>query len=177
MARYCDQAERSDVYMGSNAAGGGVRYAGPFKSRAQREMEADLMLRREPGHAAHLTECCYARCGKSLMPAEALLCTRCRSVIYCCAECQRADWAPAGRHRKRCGDFLPGERWPYTSRDFRAYVEHWGRLPTARPTPAERASDEALRAEIEEDDARLDAARREYAETVGAVTSHLGEVE
>ena len=129
-------------YMG---ASGGARYTGPFKCAAQREMEALLMMDRHTGGRC-LTKCCEPTCGALLLPTAAKLCTRCRSAIYCSAACQRTAWTTPrgvhGSHKECCGAYLPPEQWPYHSRDFLAYFEHWGRYPTAKPTPAQRASDE-----------------------------------
>ena len=129
-------------YMGAN---GGARYTGPFKCAAQREMEAALMMDRHTGGRC-LTRCCEPECGAPLLPAAAMLCTVCRSAIYCSAACQRVAWTTPhgvhGSHKECCGAYLPPEQWPYHSRDFLAYFEHWGRYPTAKPTPAQRASDE-----------------------------------
>ena len=129
-------------YMG---ASGGARYTGPFKCAAQREMEALLMMDRHTGGRC-LTHCCEPTCGALLLPTAAKLCTRCRSAIYCSAACQRTAWTTPhgvhGSHKECCGAYLPPEQWPYHSRDFLAYFEHWGRYPTAKPTPAQRASDE-----------------------------------
>ena len=82
-------------HMGAN---GGARYVGPFKCEAQRDMEATLMRDRITGGQC-LTRCCERACGAPLLPAEAKLCTRCRSAIYCSAACQRAAWVtPHGVH-------------------------------------------------------------------------------
>ena len=130
--------------MGSN---GGPRYLGPFKCAAQRDMESKLMMDQLTGGKC-LSECCFSRCGKALSPAQSKLCTRCRSAIYCSVECQRAAWTTPngviGAHKGECASYLPPESWPYISRDFRAYFEHWGRYPTAKPTAAEHAAAEIL---------------------------------
>ena len=134
-------------YMGSN---GGAQYVGPFKCKAQREMEATLLMDRVTG-GMWLTECGNPDCSKQLSPAESKLCTRCRSAIYCSAACQRAAWTTArgqqGAHKDQCGEYCPPETWPYISRDFQAYFEHWKRYPTAKPSPAQRASSEQLERE------------------------------
>jgi hypothetical protein len=131
-------------YMGSN---GGARYSGPFKCAAQREMEAQLMMDHIAGGKC-LTECCFSECRKELGHAESKLCTRCRSAIYCSVQCQKAAWTTPygvhGTHKQQCGAHLPPEKWPYISRDFKAYHEHWGRYPTAKPSAAQHAAAEAL---------------------------------
>jgi hypothetical protein len=91
-------------YMGAN---GGARYVGPFKCAAQRQMEATLMMDRHTGGRC-LTHCCEPSCGALLLPAAAKLCTRCRSVIYCSAACQRAAWdAPRGVRGSHKACYLP----------------------------------------------------------------------
>ena len=165
-------------YMGAN---GGARYTGPFKPAAQREMEATMMMDRISG-GARLTECCLHTCRKPLTAAESKLCTRCRSVIYCSAECQRAAWSTPhgvhGTHKEQCGEYLPPERWPYISRDFLAYHEHWGRYPTAKPTVAQREADARLaqeaqrqRSEGELEDQRV---RESYLSERDAMLQELG---
>eukprot|EP00966_Prymnesium_polylepis_P149350 3450493-Prymnesium_polylepis.1 len=153
---YADDADGPAPHMGAN---GGPRYLGPFKCRAQREMEARLLGRRLPGHAPYLDACGY--CEKALRPEEAKLCTRCRSEVYCSPRCQAAAWAT---HRDGCGEYLPPSSWPYVSREHSAYREHWGRYPTAKLTPEQRASDAALHAALAEEAAATDAIRRAYVE-------------
>ena len=54
-----------------------------------------------------------------------------------------------GTHKEQCGEYLPPERWPYISRDFLAYREHWSRYPTAKPTVAQREADARLAQEAQ----------------------------
>ena len=161
---YADTADGPAAHMG---ASGGARYVGPFKCRAQREMEAKLMLRRDPGHAPYLEECGWGGCRKALTPETALLCTRCRSEVYCSSECQAKAWSTPhpgvyGTHAENCGPYLAPEMWPYTSRDLAAYCEHWGRFPTAKLSAAQRASDEALRVRLSAEAEETDELRRAY---------------
>ena len=95
---YADMAGAPGRHMGAR---GGKSYMGPFKCAAQREMESKLMLRREPGHAPFLDQCCYAKCGKVLGNDEAKVCSRCRSVVYCSQECQTSAWTTSdnGTHK------------------------------------------------------------------------------
>mmetsp|Transcript_20795 Transcript_20795/g.53055 ORF Transcript_20795/g.53055 Transcript_20795/m.53055 type:complete len:339 (+) Transcript_20795:1-1017(+) len=138
---YCD-FDGLKPWMGSS---GGARYSGPFKCRAQREMEYELMNDRIGGGRC-LTACCFSECRKPLSAAESKLCTRCRSVVYCSLDCQRAAWTATngtrGPHKEACSNYLSPECWPYISREFRAYYEHWQRYPTAKPTIAQRADED-----------------------------------
>ncbi len=67
-----------------------------------------------PGPHVHgdvgLPRCANAWCARAEGPSEAGVrlqaCGRCRAVGYCCAECQRADWA-AG-HKAACGRAAAG---------------------------------------------------------------------
>lgn len=161
----------SAVWMGAR---GGAPYEGPFKCAAQREMEAALMARREPGHQPWLTECCHRTCRKQLGDGEAELCTQCRSVVYCSKECQAADWTGLFAHKERCGTYLPPESTPYVSRAFSAYREHWGRFPTAKPSAAQRASDAQVLAEGDEDARLLEEQRRAYLRQRGLLLQQMG---
>ena len=132
---YCDM-DGPKAWMGARD---GPRYSGPFKCAAQRAMEAQLL--NDPHGGAWLSECSFAGCRKPLTPEAAKLCTRCRSVIYCSLACQKAAWSSIqhGAHKEMCGPYLPPDAWPYVSRALRAYHDHWGRFPSARPTAAQRA--------------------------------------
>lgn len=145
---------------------GGARYTGPFKCEAQRKMERRLMLLRADGHKPYLTECCAGDCGKTLMPTEAKLCSRCRSVVYCSPECQAKAWITPhgghGAHKESCGAYLPPDAWPYISRLCLEYREHWGRYPTAKLTAEQHANDAALLLLEEEESREVDVARRTY---------------
>ena len=169
---YCDM-EGPRHHMGANR---GERYPGPFKCQAQRELEAQLMTDRVSGGRC-LTACCFFACRKPLTPAQSKLCTRCRSVVYCSVECQRAAWTtpdgPRGTHKAACGAYLSPERWPFLSRDFKAYHEHWGRFPTAKLTPAQRAADEERHPEV----ATAEAATAQVASTDAAAVEVAARLE
>ena len=116
------------------------KYTGPFKSQAQREMEAELC---KTG-AACIERCCGPGCGKVLAVGEAKLCTRCCSVVYCSVGCQKAAWSSG--HKAACKAFLPAAQWPYISAALHEYREMWGRFPAPKLTDDQRAAD-AARAE------------------------------
>ena len=110
------------------------KYTGPFKSQAQREMEAELC---KTG-AACIERCCGPGCGKVLAVGEAKLCTRCCSVVYCSVGCQKAAWSSG--HKAACKAFLPAAQWPYISAALHEYREMWGRFPAPKLTDDQRLS-------------------------------------
>ena len=86
---YCDSSGPR-TRMG---APGGKKYTGPFKSPAQIAMERKLTST-IPGHV-RLERCSYFGCGQPLPKAKSLLCTRCRSVVFCSQQCATAAWSGA----------------------------------------------------------------------------------
>ena len=72
-------------------APGGKRYAGPFKCAAQISMERKLTAS-VPGQV-RLERCSYYGCGQPLPKDKALMCTRCRSVVFCSQQCAAAAWS------------------------------------------------------------------------------------
>ena len=125
---YCDMGGPK-WYMTNGA---GRRYQGPFKCDAQRECEDWLTFGRSP--KLSIDTC--GNCKKDL--ERKFLCSRCRSVVYCSAACQRAAW---NKHKADCGPYLPPERWPHVSPHLEYYRQQIGRYPVAMPTPAQRAQD------------------------------------
>ena len=73
-----------------------------------------------------------------------------------------------------CGPYLPPETWPYTSRDIEAYREYWGRVPTAKLSAEQRASDEALGARLVGEAEELESTRLAYLNERNAVLVQAG---
>ena len=140
---YADEPD-GEPFMGAGRHG--VRYTGPFKCLAQINLEERLLGLRKPTPddpgALHLGRdavewletCCAHACGEAISRAAAKRCARCKSVLYCSVECQRADWK-AG-HKRACGEFLAPADLPFVPLAMREYKERFGHFPSAQAQPA-----------------------------------------
>ena len=90
---YCDSLGPRK-YMGAGAFASKASetrpYAGAFKCAAQVRLEMTLTGCTPGWH--RLTRCSYFDCGRYIPQGSALLCGRCRSVVFCSKQCQSAAW-------------------------------------------------------------------------------------
>ena len=138
-----------------HGAKGGGAYAGPYKPAAQIAHEASLMAHGAATFGdlpASERVCAYSKCpglGGDLGPTIGeLKCSRCKSVRYCSASCQKAAW-PA--HKFDCAPHVPPARWPKVSAAALEYRARHGHYPgtaageEAPPEAAPRPGEPAVR--------------------------------